>query len=179
MAYSEVLPYSEGRIAQSLVWHQFIGGDMFCMKLCDGSAPNAMGLCEHIYDTHGCGVNVPADYTPNVFLSCDGDDQRPVQPGVTDIPASSNCVTHTSAAIYAALPTPSGGVPGATTTPGATNGPSGTGGATRPTGTTTRGGSQTDPASTQPGDAAAKVSVLSLTAFIPVVAGLLGAAYVA
>lgn len=56
-------------------------------------------------DTHrtvGCEVNVPAAYEENVFLSCLGDDQKPVQEGVTDIPASSSCTTYQSSQLYAA-----------------------------------------------------------------------------
>ena len=97
------LPFSEGKMTQSPVWHYFLGGDMFCMKLCDASAPDAMGLCEHIYDKVGCGPNVPAAYKENVFESCVGDDQKPVNPTVFDIPASSQCTPYESAKLFTSL----------------------------------------------------------------------------
>lgn len=56
-----------------------------------------------MFDTYGCGVNVPAAYAPGVFESCLGDDQLPVKPGVTDIPASSQCTPAQSVQLYTAL----------------------------------------------------------------------------
>jgi len=70
------------------------------MKLCDPTAPNASGVCRHEIDTMGCGVAVPAAYRENVFEECEGDDQRPVQVGVFDIPASSNCKTFASTDLW-------------------------------------------------------------------------------
>ena len=69
--------------------------------LCDVRAPNALGLCEHVFDTYGCRVNVPGAYRPGVFESCVGDDQKPVQPGVTDLPATSSCTPFQSADLFA------------------------------------------------------------------------------
>ncbi|KAH7096220.1 hypothetical protein BKA62DRAFT_783335 [Auriculariales sp. MPI-PUGE-AT-0066] len=68
------------------MWHQFIGGGIFCLKLCD--------------DKLGCNANVPAAYQQGVFESCEGDDQKSIEEGVTDIPASSLCTPYQSAQIY-------------------------------------------------------------------------------
>jgi len=70
------------------------------MKFCDETAENASGLCRHTLDTYGCGIAVPAAYRNNTFESCDGDDQQPVQVGVFDIPASSNCRTFASTELW-------------------------------------------------------------------------------
>ncbi|KAH7087970.1 hypothetical protein BKA62DRAFT_745729 [Auriculariales sp. MPI-PUGE-AT-0066] len=182
MAYSNALPFTEGQLKQSPVWHQFIGSDMFCMKLCDLSAPNAMGLCEHVFDTYGCGVNVPGAYKENSFESCDSDDQKPVQPGVTDLPATSNCVPAQSAEIYAGLPSVSGSA--TTTTPiGSSASGSSRPGSTGVSGSqTNRGGASASSTSTStststPGGSAAKVQAFGVAALVPLVAGLLGAAF--
>jgi len=110
-----------------------MGGSGFCLKACDPAGPNAARFCEHIYDRIGCAYNAPNNAQNGTFESCQGDNQdfpgiytdpsgqiqtysqppeslgaistMPYQPKV---PASSNCVTYTSSAIYAALPTPSG-----------------------------------------------------------------------
>jgi hypothetical protein len=177
MAYSNNLPGSEGKVTQSVVWNQFIGGDAFCMKLCSDS-PDAANMCEHVYDTIGCAQNFPAEYTDGVFESCASDDHIPVgylaAAGRSDIPATSNCTPVQSASIYAGLPQPSGGA--SSTTPGVsgsatstvkptgTNKPTGTGSGSNPSGTNT------------PGDAApARISMAGVAAFLPVIAGVVGA----
>ncbi|KAH7097922.1 hypothetical protein BKA62DRAFT_714927 [Auriculariales sp. MPI-PUGE-AT-0066] len=102
LAYSSSLPTTESTMTQSVVWHMFIGNGVFCMKLCDNNSANPQGICRHTLDIYGCGINVPAQYSNGVFLSCDSDDQAPVATDVSAIPASSNCVTYQSAAIYPA-----------------------------------------------------------------------------
>ena len=115
---------------QVIEWHNFMGGNVFCIKMCDPSRPNAANFCQHIFDRIGCAYNAPNNAQNGTFESCEGDDQdfpgvytdstgqvqtytqppeslgaistMPYQPKV---PASSNCVTYTSEAIYAALPT--------------------------------------------------------------------------
>ncbi|KAG0151090.1 hypothetical protein CROQUDRAFT_651614 [Cronartium quercuum f. sp. fusiforme G11] len=121
-------------------WSYFIGSGVFCYKACDPAGPNAAALCQHVYDRIGCSYNAPANY-PSIngtFQSCKGDDQLPagvyVDAGVTKtfqqppeslgpistipytavIPATSDCTTYTSAAIYTELPAPA--VPVATAT---------------------------------------------------------------
>ncbi|KAJ1304385.1 hypothetical protein OPQ81_005536 [Rhizoctonia solani] len=106
-------------------WHNFMGADMFCLKACDPTDPNDDKYCEHIFDRIGCQYNAPAAYRDGVFESCEGENQdfpgvytnaagqvvtytqppeslgaittMPYQPRV---PASSNCVTFQSAALY-------------------------------------------------------------------------------
>jgi len=121
---------------QVIEWHNFMGGDIFCLKACDPAGPNAAKFCQHIYDRIGCLYNAPNTAQNGTFESCQGDNQdypgiytdptgqvqtytqppeslgaistMPYQPKV---PASSNCVTYTSSAIFAALPTPSTATP--------------------------------------------------------------------
>jgi len=121
---------------QVIEWNNFMGGNSFCLKACDPAGPNAARFCEHIYDRIGCAYNSPNSAQNGTFEACDGDNQdypgiytdpsgqvqtytqppeslgvistMPYQPRV---PASSNCVTYTSSAIYAALPTASGILP--------------------------------------------------------------------
>jgi hypothetical protein len=106
LVYSMNLPSSNGNgsYIQSPVWSFFIGSNTLCGKICDPNAPNAQGICQHIFDTIGCNTNVPAAYENNTFLSCLGDDQAPVEPGVTAIPASSDCTTYQSTQLWP-LPT--------------------------------------------------------------------------
>jgi len=109
-----------------------MGGDGFCLKVCDPAGQNQQALCQNIYDRLGCAYNAPNNAQKGVFEVCDGDDMTP--PGVytsngvtttyyqppeslgpiTTVPytptpaASSNCVTYTSAALYTGQPTASG-----------------------------------------------------------------------
>lgn len=150
----------------------FIGGNSFCFKACDPAGPNAAKYCEHIFDRIGCAYNAPNAARNGTFESCDGENQdfpgHYVENGVTvtykqpaeslgpistmpytaRIPASSNCVDHTSSVLYAALATviapednkptnaPSGSAPSGganpTGTAGGTSGSSATGSAANP-----------------------------------------------
>lgn len=113
--------------------HSFMGGNIFCFKVCNPAGPNAAEFCQHIYDRIGCAYNAPNAAPNNTFLGCDGDNQDyagvytdaggavqtykqpaeslgpitsiPYQPRV---PASSNCVTYTSADLFAPTGTSSG-----------------------------------------------------------------------
>ncbi|CUA76124.1 hypothetical protein RSOLAG22IIIB_12052 [Rhizoctonia solani] len=110
---------------QVMEWHNFMGADTFCFKACDPTDANDAKFCDHIYDRIGCEYNAPAAYVDGVFESCEGEVQdfpgiytdaagqvqtykqppeaagdiktMPYQPKV---PASSNCVTFQSAALY-------------------------------------------------------------------------------
>ncbi len=114
---------------QVIEWHSFIGGGMFCLKMCNPSSKNDKKLCEHIYDRYGCTFNILADYSKvnGTFEVCDSDDMNPPGVFVSDgettkwnqgprttlapppytpsIPASSNCQTYSSAHVFAAVPT--------------------------------------------------------------------------
>jgi len=85
-------------------WTSFISDTEFCIRACIG--PKATELCNHIYDLQGCQWNIPADYSPNVFENCDGDNAQPMgvygtstwhqedsgpTPTAHPAPASSNC----------------------------------------------------------------------------------------
>jgi len=113
---------------QVVEWHNFMGGDQFCIKVCDPSNSNAANYCQHIYDRIGCAYNVPAAYVNGTFESCESDNQMfpgvyvgdngktstytqppeslgaistlPYQPVV---PQSSSCTPYTSASLYTAL----------------------------------------------------------------------------
>jgi len=117
---------SSNNFEQVIEWHNFMGGSQFCLKACNPAGANAANFCQHIYDRIGCAYNAPNSAQTGQFTSCDGDNQDfpgvytdsagvvqtytqppeslgaissiPYQPKV---PASSNCVTHTSNVLYA------------------------------------------------------------------------------
>lgn len=83
-----------------IVRYSFNGADTFCFKACDPrTAPRDAQLCQHIYDTQGCGFNAPSNARPGVFESCLGDSQAPPGQGV-EVPKSSSCTTYASTALY-------------------------------------------------------------------------------
>lgn len=110
----------------------FMGGNGFCMKVCDPAGQNQQALCQNIYDRLGCAYNAPNNAQKGVFEVCEGDDMSPVgvyttggatstyfQPPeslgpITTVPytatpaPSSNCVTYASTALYSGQPTPTG-----------------------------------------------------------------------
>ncbi|KAF8881371.1 hypothetical protein BD779DRAFT_1546686 [Infundibulicybe gibba] len=137
-----------GEAKQTVEWHNFMGGNAFCMKVCDPAGPNAAHFCEHVFDRIGCAYNAPNNAKKGTFEACEGDNQdfpgiytsngqvmtytqpdeklgaiatMPYQPKV---PASSNCKQFSSTSLYAALATVSNtAVPAAaTTTSGAASG---------------------------------------------------------
>ena len=121
---------------QVIEWHNFMGGSVFCFKICDPAGADAANYCQHIFDRIGCAYNAPNNAKNGTFESCQGDNQDfpgvytdssgkiqtysqppeslgpiatlPYQPKV---PASSNCVTYTSSVLYASLPTATNAVP--------------------------------------------------------------------
>ena len=106
-----------------------MGGNSFCFKVCDPADSNAANYCQHIYDRIGCAYNAPNRAQDGVFEVCEGENQdfpgvytsggqtltytQPPEslgpitsiPFTARIPASSNCVTYQSSALYTALPT--------------------------------------------------------------------------
>lgn len=130
VVFSNAFGTDKSKLTQVIEWHNFMGGGVFCMKVCDPAGPNAAHFCEHVFDRIGCKYNAPAAYVDGTFESCEGENQD--YPGVyTDaagavqtytqppealgaittmpyeprIPKSSNCVAATSSAIYTGLPT--------------------------------------------------------------------------
>lgn len=94
-------------IVQVNNWNNFIGGNQFCIKACDNTITNP-DYCENRFDTQGCNFNMPASYKPNEFTSCKGENQAP--PGAAPvIPATSECTTYQSTALYSNAPTPTAG----------------------------------------------------------------------
>ncbi|KAF5359464.1 hypothetical protein D9756_003660 [Leucocoprinus leucothites] len=117
-----------GQWVQVHEWHNFMGSNTFCLKACDPSRPDDARYCEHIFDRIGCAYNAPNNAQNGTFESCEGENQdfpgvytengvvvtytQPPEalgpigamPYTARVPASSNCVTHTSAAIYTGLP---------------------------------------------------------------------------
>ncbi|KAL1940149.1 hypothetical protein VTO73DRAFT_9100 [Trametes versicolor] len=128
-------------------WHNFMGSNSFCFKVCDPSGPNAADLCQHIYDRIGVSYNCPTAAQDGTFEYCDGDNQDPpgiytsngqvvtyTQPaeslGVISsmpydpkVPASSNCVQMASSALFTDLAVATGaassGASGSATASGA------------------------------------------------------------
>lgn len=115
---------------QVVQWHNFMGGDMFCLKACDPADENDWHFCEHIFDRIGCAYNAPADYANinGTFTSCESENQ--MYPGVyvnsngqtvtytqppeslgpittipytAEIPSSSQCTTYTSSNLWTQL----------------------------------------------------------------------------
>ncbi|KAJ3758749.1 hypothetical protein EV360DRAFT_43257 [Lentinula raphanica] len=129
LLYSNAFPSNNGdnsTYQQGKRWTYFMGGNMFCAKICDDTQPNAEALCQHIYDRIGCAYNAPSNAQNGTFVACKGDDMSPVgqyvsngvtttwtQPAetvsITGVPytptpaASSSCVTYTSASLYTDL----------------------------------------------------------------------------
>ncbi|KAJ7081586.1 hypothetical protein B0H15DRAFT_890125 [Mycena belliarum] len=128
LVYSNAFKSNNGNNAtyqQAQHWSFFIGANSFCGKICDQTGSNPQGLCQNIYDRLGCQYNAPNNAAAGVFEKCDGDDMIPVgtyivngvtsvyhQPAQETIPLgvipytptpapSSNCVTYTSAALFA------------------------------------------------------------------------------
>jgi hypothetical protein len=120
---------------QVIEWIDFIGGGVFCLKMCNPTYANSPKLCNHIYDRIGCSYNALADYNSikNTFQVCDSDDMTPVgeytvngqsmtwtqgpegqpvvPPYTPTLPASSNCHTYASSELFAAAATVTPSVP--------------------------------------------------------------------
>lgn len=127
-----------------------MGGNSFCFKACDPNKPDDEKYCEHRLDRIGCAYNAPNNAKNGTFESCEGENQdfpgvytengqvmtysQPPEslgpittmPYTPRVPASSNCVTYTSSAIYTALPTPSIKIDVAPTGASGSGSPSGT-----------------------------------------------------
>jgi hypothetical protein len=138
LVFSNSLPTTNGTITQGENWSNFVGGNTFCIKVCDNSITSP-DYCQNIYDLIGCTYNMPSNaYTSTDFTSCEGDLQmqpglyvengqtltwsqpaslppNTVLPWTPSIPASSSCTTYTSAQIYAQE---SGGISASTTASG-------------------------------------------------------------
>ncbi|KAJ2915386.1 hypothetical protein MD484_g5027, partial [Candolleomyces efflorescens] len=175
--------------AQVIEWHNFIGGNKFCFKACDQSKPNAAHYCEHIFDRIGCDYNIPNNAVDGVFEHCKGDNQdfpgiytengevktytqppeslgaistMPYQPKV---PAHSECVTFSSAAVFTGLPSPTkapGSSSSATSSGASTSGTrTGAAAGASNTGSATRSGSAAGASSTDSGAERVAIPLIS------------------
>jgi len=132
LVYSTGWSGGNNNYEQVIEWHNFMGGSVFCFKICDPAGANAANYCQHIFDRIGCAYNAPNNAKNGTFESCQGDNQdfpgiytdssgkiqtytQPPEslgaissiPYTPKVPASSNCVTYTSSVLYASLPTSS------------------------------------------------------------------------
>jgi len=104
-------------------WTEFIGGNIMAMKVCNPNGPNPSGYCQHTLDRIGIAYNMPNNAQNGTFEMCDTDPMdipgeyvvngqtssyaQPAEsvsigtlPFTPRIPASSNCVTYQSSALY-------------------------------------------------------------------------------
>ncbi|TFY52202.1 hypothetical protein EVJ58_g10146, partial [Rhodofomes roseus] len=128
MVYSNQYPKGNtdnNTLTQVVEWKQFIGGNQFCLMICDPSKTDAnnVGLCENRYDEVGISYNCPNSAQKGKYEVCDGDSMSPigqyVSNGVTTtwtqpwsgswtvpytatVPSSSNCRTFASTDLYTA-----------------------------------------------------------------------------
>jgi len=93
-----------GRTVQFHEWTTFMSDKQFCFRACIGG--DAQKNCMHIYDEMGCDWNMPANYAPGVFETCDADNDLPMgvygtstwhqgtspTPSAHPVASSSNCV---------------------------------------------------------------------------------------
>ncbi|KAK0194127.1 hypothetical protein F5146DRAFT_1034360 [Armillaria mellea] len=145
LVYSFGWSGNNNTFTQAIEWHNFMGGNAFCFKVCDPSGPNPADLCQHIYDRIGCAYNAPNNAQQGVFESCQGDNQDPPgiytsngvvmtytqpaeslgaitsMPYTARVPASSNCVTFASTALFTDGPTISSSASTSANTSGSTS----------------------------------------------------------
>jgi len=167
---------------QVIEWNNFMGGNQFCIKVCNPAGANAANYCQHIYDRIGCAYNSPNNAQNGTFEACLGDDQdfpgiytvngqvmtysQPPEslgpittlPYTPRVPASSSCVQYTSSVLYAAL---------ASVTPAPGNLPS-----TSPSGTATGSGSNPTNKPSSSGSSSSGSSKPSNDASVVVMSGL-------
>ncbi|KIY73299.1 hypothetical protein CYLTODRAFT_428616 [Cylindrobasidium torrendii FP15055 ss-10] len=107
-----------GGLQQIHEWTNFMAADQFCFRACDPAGKDPAAYCQHIYDVMGCGWNMPANYDPGLFESCDADSGEPMgvyggstfhqgdaaTPEPHPVPASSNCKNEPTIANGAATP---------------------------------------------------------------------------
>eukprot|EP00753_Platysulcus_tardus_P001069 PLAT11020.1.p1 GENE.PLAT11020.1~~PLAT11020.1.p1 ORF type:complete len:369 (-),score=-19.98 PLAT11020.1:217-1323(-) len=172
LMYSNAFPSNNGNndsYQQVIEWHNFMGGNAFCIKVCDPAGAHAADYCQHIFDRIGCAYNDPNQAKNGTFEVCDSDNadypgvytsngqvmtytQPPESLGaITTMPytarvaASSNCVQYESKALYTDLASVAGSGSSASAT-GSVTGTAKTAGATG--GSSSRSGSAAQSSST-------------------------------
>ena len=53
LVYSTAFSSDNNTYTQMIEWHNFMGGNAFCFKVCDPSNEHAADYCQHIYDRIG------------------------------------------------------------------------------------------------------------------------------
>lgn len=177
--------FTSGTYQQVTEWHNFMGGNAFCIKACwdDGPAHQAAQLCEHRLDRIGCAYNVPYVAQKGVFESCKGENQDPpgvytengavmtytqppeelgaitTMPYTARVPATSECVTYTSSVLYSAL--------ASVTAPAASTAATGTAsGSANPSAATGSGTTKATSSGTKSGSSAANTSNAATTVVV-------------
>ncbi|KZP14013.1 hypothetical protein FIBSPDRAFT_797146 [Athelia psychrophila] len=167
LVYSTGMPTGDNKTYMQVTsWNNFVGGGQFCIKLCDPTV-TSVDYCQNIFDLLGCAYNMPASYTPGEFTSCEGELQDPVGTYTSDgqtltwsqpallpatstlpwtprVPASSNCVTYQSSALFAASGSAATGSPSATGSAASKSGASGSAKTTASSSTGAAGSSATN-----------------------------------
>ncbi|KAH7926371.1 hypothetical protein BV22DRAFT_1063116 [Leucogyrophana mollusca] len=183
LMYSNAFPSNNGNngsYQQVIDWTNFMGGNFFCIKVCDPAGSNQQALCQNIYDRLGCEYNAPNNAQDGTFEVCQGDDMSPVGvytsgtatmtyfqppeslgpitsvPYTPVVPSSSNCVTYQSAQLFSGLPAPTG----ASTSASATGSAHPTGSA-KPSSSGSKSGSAAAPSGTSNGAGAMGVSAVA------------------
>jgi len=181
-------------------WTQFIGNDAFCLKICDPNSPLRANYCENRYDLIGLNYNCPAPAVePGVFVSCEADNMTPVGTYVTNgvtstwsqppeslgpvtfvpytpvVPATSNCVTLTSSALFQNLPQPTAAVSGGTLSSSGSASATASAGSSHATTSATRTGSSSGAAASATGGSSQSSGAGSVK--VSALATLLGAAF--
>jgi len=191
LMYSNVYPANNtdnNTYTQIIDWTNFMGGNTFCIKICDPSGSNQQGYCQNIYDLLGCEYNAPSNVVNGTFEACDADDMTPVGIYVTNgvtmtysqppeslgpitsvpytpvVPSSSNCVTYQSAQLYSGAPAPTS----ASTSAGAPSVPTGASNGS-PSGSASRSGSAAGAGATGTSNSAGTLGVSAVASVAGVV----------
>jgi len=162
-------------------WTEFIGGGVMAIKVCNPNGPNPSGYCQHTLDRIGIQYNMPNQAQNGTFEVCDTDamaipgeyvvngqtssyaqpaESVPITsvPYSPSVPASSNCVTYQSSAIFSSF---------ASLFPTTTGASSPTGsGASKNTGT--RAGSSASATSTSGSNGAGVVTISLFSSIVSV-----------
>jgi len=129
LMYSNAYPKgntNNNSFTQVKEWTNFMGGNAFCIKVCNPQGRNPAKDCEHVYDRIGCAYNAPSSGQNGTFVKCDADSADFVgvytvngvattykQPAeslgpIQTVPyqptpgATSNCVTYQSSQLFTA-----------------------------------------------------------------------------
>ncbi|EGN98627.1 hypothetical protein SERLA73DRAFT_181179 [Serpula lacrymans var. lacrymans S7.3] len=173
-------------------WTNFMGGNAFCIKVCDPTGSNQQGYCQNIYDRLGCEYNAPSNVVNGTFEVCDADDMTPVGVYVTNgatmtytqpaeslgaittvpytpvVPSSSNCVQYQSAQLYSGAPAPTSASSVPTSLPSGGAGGSNSGNGS-PSGSASRSGSAAGTGATGTSNGANTLGVSAAASVVGVV----------